>query len=173
MADEPGRAPSAIYHWGILAKCPWLREHPEKAGQAMYTRLLAAVDHSPVSERVVAAASELAQLAHGEVWVVHVRERDVMGRAGGLIDTETAAAAQRDVDAAVTVLTGAGVKAHGEVSHAIHGHVARAITDSAEEHIVDVIVMGSRGCGDLAGLLLGSTAHTVIRLADGPVLLVR
>jgi nucleotide-binding universal stress UspA family protein len=38
---------------------------------------------------------------------------------------------------------------------------------------VDVIVMGSRGRGDLAGLVLGSTAHKVIHLADRPVLVVR
>ena len=41
------------------------------------------------------------------------------------------------------------------------------------EHDVDVIVMGSRGRGDLAGLVLGSTAHKVIHLTDRPVLIVR
>jgi nucleotide-binding universal stress UspA family protein len=35
------------------------------------------------------------------------------------------------------------------------------------------IIMGSRGRGDLAGLVLGSTAHKVIHLADRPVLVVR
>ena len=43
----------------------------------------------------------------------------------------------------------------------------------ASEHDVDVIVMGSRGRGDLAGLVLGSTAHKVIHLTDRPVLIVR
>jgi hypothetical protein len=52
--------------------------------------LLVAVDHSKITEHVLGAARELAQLSDGEVWVVHVRERDVVGRAGGLIDTETA-----------------------------------------------------------------------------------
>jgi nucleotide-binding universal stress UspA family protein len=33
--------------------------------------------------------------------------------------------------------------------------------------------MGSRGHGDLAGLVLGSTAHQVIHLADRRVLVVR
>jgi nucleotide-binding universal stress UspA family protein len=122
---------------------------------------------------VLAAARELAQISDGEVWVVHVRERDVVGRAGGLIDTETAAAAQQEVDAAVTVLAGAGVKAHGEVRHAIHGYAAREIIDSAGQHNAGVIVMGSKGWGDLAGLLLGSTAHKVIHLADRAVLVVR
>ena len=33
----------------------------------MYERLLVAVDHSGISERVLAAAQELAQLSQGEV----------------------------------------------------------------------------------------------------------
>jgi len=37
----------------------------------------------------------------------------------------------------------------------------------------DVIVMGSRGRSDLAGFILGSTAHKVIHLTDRPVLIVR
>jgi len=43
----------------------------------------------------------------------------------------------------------------------------------AREHDAGVIVMGSRGRSDLAGLVLGSTAHKVIHLADRPVLVVR
>ena len=38
---------------------------------------------------------------------------------------------------------------------------------------IDHSVMGSRGRGDLAGLILGSTAHKVIHLADRPVMIVR
>ncbi|HUA31879.1 MAG TPA: universal stress protein [Streptosporangiaceae bacterium] len=45
--------------------------------------------------------------------------------------------------------------------------------DDAKNLDVSVIVMGSRGRGDLAGLVLGSTAHKVIHLADRPVLVVR
>jgi len=36
-----------------------------------------------------------------------------------------------------------------------------------------IIVMGSRGRCDLAGLVVGSTAHKVIQLTDRPVLIVR
>ena len=62
---------------------------------------------------------------------------------------------------------------YGDVGTTLFGYAARNIVDDAKEHDVDVIVMGSRGRGDLAGLILGSTAHKVIHLADRPVLIVR
>ena len=86
---------------------------------------------------------------------------------------ETEPEATSMIEAAVDKLTEVGVKAHGEVGHTIFGYAARSIVDDAIEHDVDVIVMGSRGRGDLAGLVLGSTAHKVIHLTDRPVLIVR
>jgi nucleotide-binding universal stress UspA family protein len=138
----------------------------------MYARVLAAVDHSEVSERVLAAARDLALLSKGEVWVVHLREREVIPRMG-LVPAESEDEAETAVRSAVDELTAAGVTAHGVIRDAIFGHAAREILDDAREHQADVIVMGSRGRSDLAGLLLGSTAHKVIHLADRPVLVVR
>jgi nucleotide-binding universal stress UspA family protein len=138
----------------------------------MYERVLVAVDHSRITERVLAAARDLATLSDGEVWVLHLLEREVMPR-GGLIETESADQAQANVDAAVEKLTQAGVKAHGVLRQTLHGYAAREIIEDAKAFEVGVIVMGSRGRGDLAGLVLGSTAHKVIHLADRPVLIVR
>jgi nucleotide-binding universal stress UspA family protein len=138
----------------------------------MYEKLLVAVDHSDHSERVLCAVTDLAALSGGEVWVLHLREREVMPR-GGMIATETPDEAQEKVDAAVAELTGAGIKAHGVIRSTTYGYAAREIIEGAREVDASVIVMGSRGRGDLAGLVLGSTAHKVIHLADRPVLVVR
>jgi nucleotide-binding universal stress UspA family protein len=86
---------------------------------------------------------------------------------------ETADDAQAEVDAAVEELTRAGIKAHGKVRNTIYGYAAREIVEDAKTLDVSVIIMGSRGRGDLAGLVLGSTADKVIHLADRPVLVVR
>ena len=59
------------------------------------------------------------------------------------------------------------------VRDTVFGYAAREIVSDAAGAGADVIVMGSRGRGDLAGLVLGSTAHKVIHLADRPVLVVR
>jgi nucleotide-binding universal stress UspA family protein len=138
----------------------------------MYEKLLVAIDHSKATERVLSAARDLASLSHGEVWVLHLREREVMPRAG-VIESESSDEAVAEVDAAVKELTKAGITAHGVVRHTVYGYAAREIVEDAKSLGVDVIIMGSRGRGDLAGLILGSTAHKVIHLADRPVLVVR
>jgi nucleotide-binding universal stress UspA family protein len=139
----------------------------------MYEKILAAVDHSEITPRVINAALELASLSQGEVWVLHLRERETIGRTGLLTSSEGSDEASEAVTVAVETLTKAGIKAHGTVQDTLFGHAAREIVSGAQEHGADMIVMGSRGRGDLAGLVLGSTAHKVIHLADRPVLVVR
>ena len=138
----------------------------------MYERVLVAVDHSEVAQRALAAARDLALLSKGEVWVLHLREREVIAQMGD-VPSESAADAGSPVSAAVEELTKAGVTAHGEVRNTTYGHAAREILADAKEHDVGVIVMGTRGRSELAGLVVGSTAHKVIHLADRPVLVVR
>jgi nucleotide-binding universal stress UspA family protein len=139
----------------------------------VYDRILVAVDHSEISDRAVAAARDLAVLSKGQVWVLHLREREMAVKTGVLPADETTDEANAAIAAAVDVLTQAGVKAQGEVRNTIFGYAAREIVADARELDADVIVMGSRGRGDIAGLLLGSTAHKVIHLSDRPVLIVR
>jgi len=139
----------------------------------MYDKILVAVDHSEISDRALLAARDLALLSKGEVWVLHLREREIAVKTGLAMMDETESDANAKVSAAVDKLTEAGVKAHGEVRTTLFGYAARDIVDDAIAHGADVIVMGSRGRSDLAGFLLGSTAHKVIHLADRPVLIVR
>jgi nucleotide-binding universal stress UspA family protein len=141
--------------------------------RTVYDKILLAVDHSEISDRAVVAARDLGVLSKGEVWVLHLREREMGAKTGALPGNETTDDANAAVAASVDVLTQAGVKAHAEVRNTIFGYAAREIVNDAQEIGADVIVMGSRGRGDIAGLLLGSTAHKVIHLSDRPVLVVR
>ena len=66
----------------------------------------------------------------------------------------------------------------GEIPGEIHtelieGSPAAAIINVANTRQSDLIVMGSRGMGQLAGLLLGSTSQNVVAHASCPVLVVR
>jgi nucleotide-binding universal stress UspA family protein len=137
----------------------------------MYERILAAIDDSDIGGRVLAAAQELAILSGGEVWVIHVREGNPTRSSSAPVRSSADAYAM--VDSAVGKLARAGVTAHAEVDFNLCSFAAREIIYAAEAHNVGVIMMGSRGRGDLAGLLGGSTAHKVIHLADRPVVVVR
>jgi nucleotide-binding universal stress UspA family protein len=139
----------------------------------MFKKILVAVDHSAASDRALAAARDLAMLSNGEVWVLHLREREVMPKVGVMTSAETRSDAETAVGAAVDTLCRAGVKAHAVVRSTVFGYAAREIINDARDLDADVIVMGSRGRGDLAGLVIGSTAHKVIHLTDRPVLVVR
>ena len=138
----------------------------------MYERVLVAIDSSENSNRALAAARDLALLSDGEVWVLHMREREVIPRMG-LVADESPDEAHLWVESAVDELRNAGVKATSIMRNTIYGHAAHEIVADARLHDVGVIVMGSRGRRDLTGLFLGSTAHKVIHLTDRPVLVVR
>jgi nucleotide-binding universal stress UspA family protein len=138
----------------------------------MYERILVALDDSAVADRVITATKELAGGSAAKVWVLHLREREVLGRMG-LTATESESQATAMVDGAVKALADVGIDASAEVRNTVFGYAAREIIDDAKLNDVNLIVMGSRGRGDLAGLVLGSTAHKVLHLADRPVLVVR
>ena len=97
----------------------------------MYEKILVAVDHSAVSARALEAARGLASLSHGEVWVLHLRERETMGKTGLLTSAESSDEATAQVSAAVAQLTNAGIKAHAVVRDTVFGYAAREIVSDA------------------------------------------
>ena len=74
------------------------------------------------------------------------------------------------MDKAIEVVGDIPCEIHTEF---IEGSPAEAIIDVAKTRKSDVIVMGSRGLGTLAGLLLGSTSQKVVAHAPCPVLIIR
>ena len=70
-------------------------------------------------------------------------------------------------------LADAGVNASIHLGRALTGHVGKLLVHTAEEHQVGLIVMGSRGHGDLGSLLLGGVAHKVLHHSHCPVLITR
>jgi nucleotide-binding universal stress UspA family protein len=137
----------------------------------MFGTILLAVDGSPFAERAAELAQRLA--ADGdEVVVLHVTE--IMPIHGGVsvdvnLDVEGIEAAHRlgrDFEQA-------GKPTKVELIRIMAGQVAKIIVEVARDREAGVIVLGSRGRGDLSALLLGSVAHKVIHLADRPVLVAR
>jgi nucleotide-binding universal stress UspA family protein len=137
----------------------------------MFERIVLAVDGSYQTRGAIAAAIDHATAQKGEVLIVHVLDT---GRVTGeAIDPETQVGARLLTEAALNVVTSAGVTARCELRAAPSAEIPREILHAAREFEADAIVVGSRGHGDFAGLLLGSVAHKVIQLADCPVVVVR
>ena len=58
-------------------------------------------------------------------------------------------------------------------SEYLEGSPAETILSDAETHNADLIIMGTRGRGEMRSLLLGSQSHKVLSEASCPVMLVR
>jgi nucleotide-binding universal stress UspA family protein len=74
-------------------------------------------------------------------------------------------------------LTKARDRARGSGVGAIHlesrtGEVAQTIIEIAQEQKADAIVVGRRGAGQIAGLLLGSVSQKLVSLAPLPVIVI-
>jgi len=54
----------------------------------------------------------------------------------------------------------------------VEGSPGRVISEMAKDGEFDLVVMGSRGHSDMAGLLLGSVSHKVLQAIHCPVLIV-
>jgi len=137
----------------------------------MFEHILIAIDGSDESLQGVPAAIEIAREFNSDVFVLHVRERD-LGRAGAF-PLETSEEANRLVAETIKTVREAGITVNGQVHGAVAGHAAKDIVETARARGSDLIVMGSRGLSDIAGLLLGSVTHKVMQLAHTPVLVVR
>jgi len=146
-------------------------------------RILAAVDGSAPSLKAVDLAAELAGKYGAELILITV-ERDIVP----VVSEEVRAYARAEhiadltsdpgFTAAENVLAGARLKAQAKGAPLVatevgSGDPAEAIIDLAKSRSADLIVIGSRGHGRLAGLLLGSVAQKVVAHAVCPVLVVR
>lgn len=137
----------------------------------MFKNILVAIDGSSYSQLALPAAMEVASKFDSEVFVLHVCEHD-RGRAAAFT-LETPVEATILVADAVKTAREAGITASGKVVDKAAGHVAKAIVETAEAKGADLIVMGSRGLSDMAGMMVGSVTHKVMQTADVPVLVVR
>jgi len=140
----------------------------------MFDKLLLAVDGSEHALRAARIAADLARtLKSTELRIVVAYEAipPYLGEPNMqyAIDARMKEA-QSVLEKAVSEVGKIPGKVHTEV---LEGPPAEAIIDVATTRESDVIVMGSRGLGRLAGLLLGSTSQKVVSHAPCPVLIVR
>lgn len=145
-----------------------------------YQHILMATDFSETADHAIELGARLARLHQARVSLVHAYDLFPMPSAvsypaamwtGADVDQQVRADAQRSLEemardkladlqpVEATVLNRTGP--------------ALAICDHAEEHGVDLIVVGTHGRTGVSHLLIGSVAETVVRHAPCPVLVAR
>jgi len=140
----------------------------------MFERILLAVDGSEHSYHAARMAADLARAMKSEklrIVVAYDRIPPYLGEPNlqNAIDARLIEA-QEILQKAVETVGETPADVHTEL---IEGDPAEAIIEVAKTRNSSVIVMGSRGLGRLAGLVLGSTSQKVVSLAPCPVLIVR
>ena len=136
--------------------------------------IIVGVDGSAHSRKALEYAAKEA-VAHNTsltVLTVHAAVRDVYGSVANYADdaslTEKARqAAQAETD---EVLAGLGERPDSVTVRAVHGIPAEELVNAAQG--ATMVVMGSRGTGGFARLILGSTASQVAHHANCPVLII-
>jgi nucleotide-binding universal stress UspA family protein len=138
---------------------------------ATFAKILLAVDGSEESRKSASTARALASELGSELIVVHVKEVHYSGAAAW--SPEPSPELEALIHEVVEGMKSEGLEARRVLEEAPHGHVGKAIADIAAQSHADVIVMGSTGHSQLAGLLLGSVATRALHFAQCPVLIVK
>lgn len=134
-------------------------------------RVVAAVDGSETSALALAWAVDEARLRGASLRVVNAWQRPYVG--GYPYTTETFEpgvfehASRRVLTEALESCDTDGITVE---TVSAEGTPARVVLDAAGD--ADLVVMGSRGLGAFAGMLLGSAAHQVVLHAPCPVVVV-
>ncbi|REJ68158.1 MAG: universal stress protein [Planctomycetota bacterium] len=142
-----------------------------------FERILFPTDFSAYSAAAREYAGTLAEQFDAELHLLHVLEQhagiDPVFAAGLAIPTASAESSAWAEEKLAEVYTAAWTEAHRVVRATAKGPPFLEILRYAEEHQIDLIVMGTHGRSGLAHVLMGSVAERVVRKSRCPVLTVR
>jgi len=137
----------------------------------MFKKVVWATDGSAAADEALEVATRMATEAGGEVLAVHCVEMTLPGKASGrypvFADEDEL---EQKIAGQVKALVDQGVPTHLQVTRTDVGHAAQAIAKVAQEQDGEVIVVGTRGRGPMAGLLLGSVTQRLLHTSPCPVL---
>lgn len=138
--------------------------------------IMVATDGSSGADRAVDLAAELAKAAAGDLLIATVADSQLTEEARQL------ARAEGSLGDALEALTAQTLKAAEARARQFGvarielrtgwGDVAQSLIDIAAGSSVEMIVLGRRGRGQLAGLLLGSVSQKLVSLAPCAVVVV-
>lgn len=138
----------------------------------MYQKILVALENGPADESLIPHVTQLAQLCHSRLLLVHVAD----GWAARNYDRFKLKESQEMIDdrayleAKVRQLRAAGLEVD---SRLVTGDPPEEIVKTAQAEQCDLIAMTSHGHRLIGDLLFGSTIHEVRHSTSIPLLVVR
>ncbi|MFS4437651.1 universal stress protein [Paracoccaceae bacterium GXU_MW_L88] len=145
----------------------------------MYQTILAAIDGSSHSDRVLDHAIALTKTCGAKLHIMTVyRHHSPSESSLSMIrskDLETPESALKSYAKEVAEYGAGKAKDAGVTAktHAVRGAPSRKIVDQAKKLDADLIILGKRGLGDMGGFLLGGVSHKVTSLAPCACLTVK
>ena len=139
----------------------------------MFENILLAVDGSDHSMKAAKLAGDLARLSGGKLRVLTAYEEvpSYLGEPNlSQVIVKRTENAEEILDEAFEQI---GDVPGGCEQEILSGDPAGSILRVVDTFNIDLIVMGTRGQGDIKSLLLGSQSHKVVSAAPCPVMLVR
>jgi nucleotide-binding universal stress UspA family protein len=142
--------------------------------QLAFRTILVATDFGPAAQLALEYASVLARRFDASMRVLYVAEPPMafgseLAGAPATFDNERAIEeGQRRMTATLALLDRGDV-----IGQVLVGRPAEKIVEYADDHDVDLIVMGTHGRRALAHLIMGSVAERVVRTATCPVFTIR
>lgn len=135
--------------------------------------ILACIDFSKQSTLALNEVGEYARANGSKVTLIHISDPRAFIPPQAVLQPATATNS-KEQEAALEKLRDQHLKdLDVEVAVRSDHAPARAICDYAEEHDVDLIVLGSHGRGGMERWLIGSVAERVVRHASANVYIVR
>lgn len=133
--------------------------------------VVAGVDDSPVSKHVIARAIDQAHWRESSLHVVHVMHLPMVYTDAPV---DWAAITESYLNAVWQPLEDVISRSDVPVERVdLEGYPPDLLVRYATENDASLLVVGTRGRGDLASLILGSTSHRAIHLAGCDVLVVK
>lgn len=122
-------------------------------------RILVGIDGSDHSKKALAEAIDIAKRFSGSIKILTVYKRRMEREAEKIIDEAKQLLDQENVEYTASSILGS--------------NPSRALQNLANRENFDLIVVGSRGLGSTAAILLGSVSRQIIAKADCNVLVVK
>jgi nucleotide-binding universal stress UspA family protein len=142
----------------------------------MFKKILVPTDASDYSKRSLKTALDLARTLQAEVEVFHVTYTPqaywgyTVSYGITVSQEELDKTGQFALDATLAGMDTEGIKIKTELAA---GHPVNKILEEVEKENIDLIIMGSRGFGVVAGSVFGSVSQRVLVKATCPVMIIK